>query len=89
MSLQTRRTVPVSGPDITELEIRYVNEVLRTPMLSMGPIIERFERAVADYVGAKHAVAVSSGTAGLHMCVMAAGIGEGDEVEIVRFVGGG
>ena len=77
--------VPLSGPDITEREIELVNQVLRTPYLSMGPMVERFEAAMADYVGTKHAVAVSSGTAGLHLCVKAARIGQGDEVITTPF----
>ncbi len=72
--------VPMSSPDIGPREIELVNQVLRTPYLSIGPFVERFERAVAAYTGAQHAVAVSSGTAGLHLCVRAAGITDGDEV---------
>jgi perosamine synthetase len=63
--------VPLSRPDITDREIELVNEVLRTPYLSMGPMLLRFEGAFARFVGSRHAVAVSSGTAGL---------GPGDEV---------
>jgi len=70
--------IPMSGPSITEQEIRAVNEVLRTPVLSIGPWLERFERAVAAFVGARHAAGVSSGTAGLHLCVIAAGLSDGD-----------
>ncbi len=78
-------SVPMSGPDIGEREIALVNQVLRTPILSIGPMIERFERAIADYVGVRHAIAVSSGTAGLHLAVIAAGVGEGDEVITTPF----
>jgi dTDP-4-amino-4,6-dideoxygalactose transaminase len=70
----------MSSPDIGPREIELVNQVLRTPYLSIGPFVERFEQAVAAYTGAEHAVAVSSGTAGLHLCVRAAGIADGDEV---------
>jgi len=77
--------VPLSGPDITEREIELVNQVLRTPYLSMGPMLERFEEEMRRYIGAKHAVAVSSGTAGLHLCVRAAGIGDGDLVITTPF----
>lgn len=72
--------IPLSSPDITEYEIELINQVLRTPHLSRGPMVERFEAAIANYVGGEHAVGVSSGTAGLHLCIKAAGIGEGDEV---------
>lgn len=85
MTLETRRSVPMSGPDITEREIALVNEVLRTPTLSLGPILERFERAAAAYVGVRHAVGVSSGTAGLHLGVIAAGVRDGDEVITTPF----
>jgi perosamine synthetase len=72
--------IPLSAPDITEADIAAVTSVLRTPWLSQGPKLEEFERAVAEYAGASHAVAVNSGTSGLHLCVRALGIREGDEV---------
>src|SRR5262249_44366409 len=70
----------MSAPDIGEREITAVNQVLRSGQLSMGPEVIAFERAVAAYSGVRYAVAVNSGTAGLHMGVVAAGIREGDEV---------
>ncbi len=70
--------ISMSSPDLTESERAAVAKVLQTPRLSMGPEIEAFESAVAGYVGANHAVAVSSGTAALHLAVRALGIGEGD-----------
>ena len=57
-----------------------VADALRVRLITQGPLIDRFERAVADYVGARHAVAVSSGTAALHAAAFAAGLGPGDEV---------
>jgi dTDP-4-amino-4,6-dideoxygalactose transaminase len=72
--------IELSGPDITQAEIDAVGEVLRSGRLSLGPAVPRFEKAVADYVGVKHAVAVSSGTTGLHLLIRALGIGSGDEV---------
>ena len=72
--------VPMSSPDLTAADIAAVNQVLATRHLSLGPRLEAFEEAVASYVGVPHAVAVSSGTSGLHLCVIAAGIGEGDLV---------
>jgi perosamine synthetase len=72
--------VPMSSPDITEAEIEAVTAVLRTPILSIGPQIREFESRFAEFIGARHAVAVSSGTAGLHLSVVALGIREGDMV---------
>lgn len=77
--------VPMSRPDIGEAEIELVTQVLQTPYLSIGPMIERFEHDMALYIGTKHAVGVSSGTAGLHLCVKAAGVGEADEVITTPF----
>lgn len=72
--------VPLSSPDIGRRERELVNEVLAGNILSMGTKIEQFERMVADYLGVKEAVAVNSGTSGLHLAVRALGIGECDEV---------
>ena len=67
----------MSSPDLTDIEIAAVNEVLRTRYLSIGPQLEGFEQAVASYLGAAHAVGVNSGTSGLHLAVIAAGVGDG------------
>jgi dTDP-4-amino-4,6-dideoxygalactose transaminase len=72
--------IPMSCPNLTELEIEIVTRVLRTNRLSIGPQIEAFEKAIATYVGSKYAIGVSSGTAGLHLAVIAAGVGERDLV---------
>lgn len=77
--------IPLSSPDITEVEIAAVNAVLRTSKLSLGPQMASFERAFTEYIGTPHAVAVSSGTAGLHLCIRALNIGEGDEVIVPSF----
>ena len=77
--------IPLSAPDITDAEIEAVAAVLRTPSLSLGPRLPEFEEAFAARVGARHAVAVSSGTAGLHLAVRACGIAEGDEVVTTPF----
>ena len=77
--------IPLSAPDITDAEIDAVVSVLRTPRLSLGPKMEEFEAAMAVYSGAPHAVAVSSGTAGLHLALLAVGIGPGDEVIVPSF----
>ncbi len=77
--------IPLSAPDVQEEEIAAVATVLRSPQLSLGPKLEEFEENLANYVGAKNGVAVSSGTAGLHLCVRALGIGAGDEVIVPSF----
>jgi dTDP-4-amino-4,6-dideoxygalactose transaminase len=75
----------MSLPDITEAEREAVAAVLRTPNLSMGGEILSFEQAFCDFTGSLHAIAVNSGTAGLHLCVRAAGIGPGDLVITTPF----
>jgi len=77
--------IPLSSPDITAREIELVNQVLRTPYLSIGPMVERFERLIAEFTGRKHAIAVSSGTTGLHLCVRAVNIQPGDLVITTPF----
>lgn len=77
--------IPLSAPDIVEADIAAVVEVLRTPRISFGPKLEEFEEAFARYIGVPHAVALSSGTAGLHLGLLALGIGEGDEVILPSF----
>jgi perosamine synthetase len=77
--------IPLSGPDIDERDIEAVTQVLRTPRLSIGPRIEEFESSLARYVDAAHAVAVNSGTSGLHLCIRALGIRDGDEVILPSF----
>ena len=77
--------IPLSAPDVGEREVEYVNRVLRSSQLSMGPWLEKFEREFAGYVGTNHAIAVNSGTSGLHLCVRAMGIGANDEVITTSF----
>lgn len=77
--------IPLARPDIGQLEEAAVLSVLRSGTLSMGPWTEAFERAVAGHVGARHGVACSSGTAGLHLLLSAYGIGSGDEVITTAF----
>jgi perosamine synthetase len=74
------RQIPLSSPWLDEREEQLVLEVLRSGRLSLGPTIDRFEEAFAETVGAPHAVAVASGTAGLHLLCVSAGVGPGDEV---------
>ena len=77
--------VPMSGPDITDIEIRSVAAVLHSGCLSIGPQLEEFERQVPAVTGAKHAIGVSSGTAGLHLAVIVAGVEAGDLVITTPF----
>jgi perosamine synthetase len=77
---QTDETIPLARPVLGEAEERAVIEVLRSGQLSLGPRLAEFERLFAAQVGAPHACAVSSGTAGLHLALRAVGVGEGDEV---------
>ena len=65
---------------ITDDDIQAVVDVLKSPYLTCGPNVKAFEQAICDYTGAKYAVAVNSATSGLHIAMMAAGVGAGDEV---------
>ena len=78
--MTTTRHVPLAGPWLDEREEELVVEVLRSGRLSLGPTIDRFEELFAQVVGARYAAAVSSGTAGLHLLCISAGIQPGDEV---------
>ncbi|MBC7220201.1 DegT/DnrJ/EryC1/StrS family aminotransferase [Candidatus Bipolaricaulota bacterium] len=82
---RVRDRMPMSAPDISEEDVRAVAEVVRSGRLALGPQTEEFERLIAEYVGAKHAVAVSSGTTALHLVVRALGIGPGNEVLVPSF----
>lgn len=77
--------IPLARPDITDREIDAVVDVMRTPNLSLGPKLPEFEQAMADACRTKHAVAVCSGTAALHLVVRSLGIGPGDEVITTPF----
>ncbi|MGA2041065.1 MAG: DegT/DnrJ/EryC1/StrS family aminotransferase [Bryobacteraceae bacterium] len=77
--------IPLSAPDINEDDIEAVVGVLRSGRLSLGPKLEELEAAVAGYARVPYGVALSSGTAGLHLGLAALGIGEGDEVILPSF----
>jgi|ERR1043165_1733430 perosamine synthetase len=79
------REIPLSRPDITDLEVELVSETLRSGRLSIGPMQERLEKLVATRAGCRYAVAVSSGTCGLHLVMKSLGIGPGDEVLTTPF----
>ena len=72
--------VPLADVSVSEADIAVVADVYRSGWLSMGPRTEEFERALAEYVGARHALATANGTAALHLICLAAGLGPGDEV---------
>lgn len=72
--------IPYGRQDISPQDIAAVVEVLQSDWITQGPAIVRFEQAVADYCGAKYAVAVSSATAALHLSCLALGLGEGDRL---------
>jgi perosamine synthetase len=74
------RLIPYSRQSVDESDIEAVIETLKSDWLTTGPKLEEFETAIAAYIGVKHAVAVSSGTAALHSAMYALGIGPGDEV---------
>ncbi len=77
--------IPLSSPDITDLEKSRVMEVLNTPNLSLGPKLEEFEKKFADYIDSKFAIAVNSGTSGLHLSIKALNLGEGARVITTPF----
>jgi len=74
------RQIPLARPYLDGREEELVLDVLRSGNLALGPMMRRFEEAFADVAGTRHAVACSSGTAGLHACMAQLGIGPGDEV---------
>ncbi len=77
--------IPLSSPDITALEKEKVLEVLNTSNLSLGPKLVEFEKRFADYIGSTYAIAVNSGTSGLHLCIKALDIKDGEEVLTTPF----
>lgn len=79
------RTIPLARPNITAAEIEAVTAVLRSPNLSLGPKLAEFEAQFAEVCGTRYAVAVSSGTAALHLLMLAYDIGPGDEVITTPF----
>jgi perosamine synthetase len=84
-SLISRPAISMSAPDIDETDVEAVAEVLRSGRLALGPRAEEFEQRIAEYLGVPHAVAVSSGTAALHLILKGLGCGPGDEVMVPSF----
>ena len=85
MKEQPNFLVPMSSPEITDADRQSVVDVLNTSSLSMGSRIEQFEQQFTQYTGLRNAIGVSSGTAGLHLCVRAAGLRRGDWVITTPF----
>src|SRR4029077_13108838 len=79
------KKIPLAFPLIGEEEKQAVMRVLGSGQLAQGPVVAEFETAFARWCGVKHAVAVSSGTTGLHLALLAHGIGPGDEVITTPF----
>jgi perosamine synthetase len=83
--LSSPRAIGLSAPWIDGREEELVLATLRSGQLSLGPMIDRFEAVLAERVEAPYVAAVSSGTAGLHLCMRLAGVGPGDEVVTTPF----
>ena len=77
--------IPLAKPELTETDRTAVMDVLRTPYLSSGPKVAEFERAICDYTGAAHGVAVNSGTSALQLAIRALGIERGAEVVLPSY----
>ena len=77
--------IPLSCPDISQAERDAVNQVMMGVQLSLGPKLPEFEQLVSAYAGTRYAIAVNSGTSGLHLCIRAMDIGPGDEVITTPF----
>ena len=78
--------VPITKVEFDEAEVQAVAAVLRSGWIMQGPQVEAFEKAVAAYVGTREAVATSSGTAALHLALVALGVGPGDEVVVPSLI---
>lgn len=75
-----KKIIPYATQTIDDQDIKAVGRALKADYLTQGPLVEKFEEAVAEYCGSKYAVAVNSGTSALHLACLAAGISKGDEV---------
>jgi dTDP-4-amino-4,6-dideoxygalactose transaminase len=84
-SFETERAIPLAHPLIGDEEKGAVMRVLESGQLAQGPVVAQFEQEFARWCGVKHAVAVSSGTAGLHLALLAHGLRDGDEVITTPF----
>ena len=77
--------IRLAWPEVGEAELAEIAAVLETGQLTMGPKVEEFEALLAGATGTEHAIAVSSGTAALHVAVLALGLGQGDEVLVPAY----
>ena len=80
ISYESMKKIPYGRQNITDEDIQTVTDVLKSDWLTQGPYIKSFEDGFANYIGAKYAVAVSNGTAALHLSAMVLGINPGDKV---------
>src|SRR5688572_12420205 len=80
-----RAMIRLAVPEIGEEEVQAVAAVLRSGFLVQGPVVQAFEERMAAAVGTAHAIAVSSGTAALHLALLGLDIGPGDEVVVPGF----
>ena len=81
-----RRLIPHSKPTLSTKEERAIVNVLRSGYIAQGPLVRKFERRFARFVGKKDAVATNTGTAALHLSLLALGLKEGDEVIIPDYI---
>ena len=85
IAAQKKMSVPITKPALTEEEARAPYESIKSGWVTQGPKVAEFEKAVATYVGAKHGVATTSCTTGLHLALATIGVGPGDEVIVPSF----
>lgn len=83
--MQNNRFIPLASPDINDADIAAVVRVLKTGMLVQGVEVETLEKKIAERIGVKHCIAVSNGTATMHLSLLTLGIGPGDEVIVPAF----
>ena len=81
----SNKFIPLASPDINDSDIAEVTRILKSGMLIQGPEVERLEESIASFIGVKHCIAVSNGTATMHLSLLALGVGEGDEVIVPGF----
>lgn len=81
----SHKFIPLASPDINDEDIGEVVRVLKSGMLVQGPEVENLEKRIAAFIGVKHCIAASNGTATLHLSLIAMGIGAGDEVIVPAF----
>ena len=80
MSNISKSFLPYGRQTITESDIQAVESVLRSPLVTLGPVVPAFEKAVSQFVGSSHAVAVNSATSALHIACLALGLNSGDRL---------